>query len=117
MKASKIILGSTMMLLMTYVALAQDIGYSPYNDTVTLFWNSGGMENETYITTDLSQIANADVGRFSWGHYSDCVLARRLLLNTTRLFCPDRESPFNGLAQSDNLTVWSFGDSHLFGLE
>lgn len=102
--------------LYSVLANASDIGFAPFNGSVTKFWNTGPQENETYITRDLSQIANADVGRFSWGHYSDCLFSRHTITNNTQMWCPDRDSPFNGSAVSDNVSFWSMGGDISFGI-
>lgn len=77
-----------------------EVGYSVYNSSVMAFWNSGPIENKTYITNDARQIANRP-DRFSWGSYSDCIFSDAGYKKCDLDF-PD----YNITPISDNSTFW-----------
>jgi hypothetical protein len=98
------------LLLLAPVALARGVGYSSFNASVWKFWNSGPVENETYISTDLVQLANRP-HRFAWGGYKDC-----LFDNESNSWCIDDLGDFNKTISSDNASFWSFSGSKTFGI-
>ncbi|MFH1134254.1 MAG: hypothetical protein V1735_07255, partial [Nanoarchaeota archaeon] len=87
-------------------AFANPVGYDQYNASVIKFWNSGPVENETFISTDLVQIANAPE-RFGWGSYEDCLFAFQG--DDVQKVCVEDLGRLNPQPQSDNLTFWSYG--------
>lgn len=89
-----------MMLGVMSVLAAGDVGFTKYNDSVWKFWNTGPIENETYIGSDMSQIANRPE-RFSWGLYSDCLFSSGGIK-----ICDFDLGGLNLTPLSDNKTFW-----------
>lgn len=93
------------------VVFASPVGFDRYNASVWRFWNGGPVENVTFVSDDLVQVANR-VDRFGAGSYVDCVLRVRGS-GVHNWFCTD-DFPFDGIAQSDNLTYWQIGGNRTF---